>query len=202
MESPSCFDTTFLWYIVFRSTVLSSANPFLFLFKYQARERVQDFEHFDRYSNKVIDLFRNCALAGESIDVQDVFGRFTLDAAGEFLFGTTEMNTLDLPLPKPGKAALGPKGSMAEGDYGGFVYAFEEIQAAITARSRRSWIWPLYELFGDRTKSHNEAIDDWVRNFVSQLVLLHLMKVAVSFVRSHHWCVAHWKKRKRGEVTR
>ena len=132
----------------------------------------------------MIDLFRNRALAGESIDVQDVFGRFTLDAAGEFLFGTTEMNTLDLPLPKPGKATLGTKGSMAEGDYGSFVYAFEEIQRVTTSRLTRSWIWPLYELFGDQTKSHNKAIDDWVRNSVSQFMLLHLMKVAVPFARS------------------
>ena len=150
----------------------------------------------------MVDIFRNCALVGESIDVQDVFGRFTLDAAGEFLFGTTEMNTLDLPLPKPRKAALGTKGSMAEGDYGSFVNAFEELQAVITTRSRRLWIWPLYELFVDQTKSHNKAIDDWVRNSVRQLVLFHLMRVAVSFARSHHWYVGHWKKRKRGEVTR
>ncbi|KAF9520560.1 hypothetical protein BS47DRAFT_1387177 [Hydnum rufescens UP504] len=107
-----------------------------------ARERVRDFEHFDKYSNKVVDLFRGRALAGESVDVQDVFGRFTLDAAGEFLFGTTELNTLDFPLPRPGKALLGQKGSLPEGE--------------------RSWIWPLYELFGDATNPPNKMIDDWV----------------------------------------
>jgi hypothetical protein len=38
-----------------------------------------------------------------------------MDAAGEFLFGASDLNTLDLPLPIPGQAKMGPKGTMAEG---------------------------------------------------------------------------------------
>ena len=62
------------------------------------------------------------------MDVQDVFGRFTLDAAGEFLFGTTKLNTLDLPLPCPAEASLGAKGSLLEGVHGDFVNAFEQFR--------------------------------------------------------------------------
>ncbi|KAF9506189.1 hypothetical protein BS47DRAFT_1305586 [Hydnum rufescens UP504] len=131
-----------------------------------ARERVRDFEHFDHYSNKVIDLFRARALSGESIDVQDVFGRFTLDAAGGFLFGTKKLNTLDDPLPEPGKAALGPKGSLTAGDYGDFVNAFEQIQSLVARRTRRIWLWPLYEFFGDSTTPYNKTIDEWVCAFL------------------------------------
>ena len=47
-----------------------------------ARERVTDYQHFDKYSNKVIDILRQRTDAGESVDVQDLFARFTLDAAG------------------------------------------------------------------------------------------------------------------------
>jgi hypothetical protein len=130
----------------------------------------------------VIDLFRGRALAGESVDVQDVFGRFTLDAAGEFLFGTTELNTLDFPLPKPGKALLGQKGSLPEGEYGGFVNAFEELQAVITTRVRRSWIWPLFELFGDATNPPNKMIDDWVSNFLKHPTSLYLIRIIVSIM--------------------
>lgn len=47
---------------------------------------------------------------------------------GEFLFGTSEFNTLEEPLPRPGKSTLGPLGSAVDGTYGGFVQAFEKIQ--------------------------------------------------------------------------
>jgi hypothetical protein len=114
----------------------------------------------------VVDLFRARALSGESIDVQDVFGRFTLDAAGEFLFGTKKLNTLDDPLPEPGKAALGPKGSLAAGDYGDFVNALEQIQSLVSRRTRRMWLWPLYEWFGDLTTPYNKTIDHWVCAFL------------------------------------
>jgi hypothetical protein len=126
-----------------------------------ARERVSDLEHFNHYTNKVIELFLARALSGESIDVQEVFARFTLDVAGEFLFGTTKLNTLDLPLPKPGEAAMGAKGPLGH-DYGEFLNALEQIQLIISERIRRSWLWPLYEWWGDATSPHNKAIDDWV----------------------------------------
>lgn len=127
-----------------------------------ARERVRDFELFDTYSEKVIDIFRTRALADESIDVQDVFGRFTMDAAGQFLFGTNTLNTLELPLPRPGQGALGSKGTQLGGDYGKFVSAFEGVQQVVGVRFRRSWLWPLMEMITDATDAYNGTIDDWV----------------------------------------
>jgi hypothetical protein len=47
------------------------------------RERITDYGHFDKYSNKVIQLLKERADSDESLDVQDIFARFTLDAAGE-----------------------------------------------------------------------------------------------------------------------
>lgn len=44
-----------------------------------------DYEHYDKYSNKVVDLLKKRADDGESVDLQDIFARFTLDAAGTFL---------------------------------------------------------------------------------------------------------------------
>lgn len=55
------------------------------MFIIKARERVTDYEHYEKYSNKVVDLLKKRAEDGESVDLQDVFARFTLDAAGEFL---------------------------------------------------------------------------------------------------------------------
>ncbi|KAF9506193.1 hypothetical protein BS47DRAFT_1399699 [Hydnum rufescens UP504] len=126
-----------------------------------ARERVSDLEYFNHYSNKTVELFLARALSGESIDVQDVFGRFTLDVASEFLFATTKLNTLDLPLPRPGEAAMVATGTQGH-DYGEFLNALEQIQLITSERVRRSWVWPLYEWWGDATSPYNKAIDDWV----------------------------------------
>lgn len=47
------------------------------------RERITDYGHFDKYSNKVIQLLKDRADASDSLDVQDMFGRFVIDAAGK-----------------------------------------------------------------------------------------------------------------------
>lgn len=90
-----------------------------------------------------------------------------MDAAGEFLFGTSELNTLDLPLPKPGVARLGPKGSAPEGEYGGFVSAFEEVQIRVLRRSQ-TFLWPLWEFWTDSSKAPNAVIDAWVLPLVEK----------------------------------
>lgn len=97
-------------------------------------------------------------------------GRLTLDAAGEFLFGTTELNTLDNPLPRTGVAGLGPKGSMPpEGSYSGFLRAFEEIQSTVQNRSRSpGFIWPIFEFWNDTMAEHNRAIDAWVHPLIQK----------------------------------
>lgn len=87
MEGTSCIDPPFLWYVHFSrvSVKPSSAHHSCTSYTNLARERVTDFEHFDKHSSKVINIFQQRADAGESLDIQDVFGRFTLDAAGEFV---------------------------------------------------------------------------------------------------------------------
>ena len=55
------------------------------------------------------------------LDVQDIFTRFTLDSASEFLFGKN-LDTLQGKLPIPGKAKLRAKASPAtEDEFGRFV---------------------------------------------------------------------------------
>ncbi|KAF8331895.1 cytochrome P450 monooxygenase CYP63 [Cantharellus anzutake] len=127
-----------------------------------ARERIRDFNIFDHYSEKAIKHFRARAEINQSIDVQDIFGRFTLDAAGEFLFGTNNLNTLDLPLPIPGQSVIGPKGVQVEGDYGGFVHAFESAQIIITKRLAYRSMWPAREFLTDQTMEHKVVVDRWM----------------------------------------
>ncbi|KAF8313151.1 cytochrome P450 [Cantharellus anzutake] len=119
-----------------------------------ARERVQDFGIFERYTDKL-----------QAIDIQDIFSRFTMDAAGEFFFGSTTFNTLDLPLPPPNKKSkLGPKGTEPEGSYGSFAYPFEKLQEITLIRNLRGplKVWGLMEFWKDETKIHRLAVDAFI----------------------------------------
>ncbi|KAF8308491.1 cytochrome P450 monooxygenase CYP63 [Clavulina sp. PMI_390] len=137
-----------------------------------ARERITDFEHFERYSNKLIDVLRKRAESGESVDMQDLFGRFTIDAAGEFLFGVPDFDTLDAPLPRPGKAVLGPKGSSMPNTesnaYMDFVNALEGIQVATAPRPLRGALWPLWEWSKNVADEPNKVISAWLAPLIER----------------------------------
>ena len=54
-----------------------------------ARERIADFETFERYTSQTLDLLGVITSSGAmngAIDAQDLYARFTMDSASEFLF--------------------------------------------------------------------------------------------------------------------
>ncbi|KAF8338716.1 cytochrome P450 [Cantharellus anzutake] len=126
-----------------------------------ARERVQNFNTFERYTEKVLAHLLARFNSSQAIDIQDVFSRFTMDAAGEFLFGSTTFNTLDLPLPPPTK-------NPNWGSYGSFIYAFEKLQEIVIIRSLRgsAKVWGLMEFWKDETKIHSLAVDAFINPLI------------------------------------
>jgi hypothetical protein len=66
---------------------------------------------------------------------------------------------------------MGPKGSVTTDSWGSFAQAFEEIQQIITARRRLGYIWPLFEISGDKTAPHVKAIRDFLDPIVEQVLL-------------------------------
>ncbi|GAB1524776.1 hypothetical protein RhiTH_007931 [Rhizoctonia solani] len=157
------------------------ARPFF------ARERISDFHLYDRYTQKVLSIFHNHEGRDVACDAQDVFvskkvltnqllyshlvkqSRFTMDAAGDFLFGASDLNTLDLPLPIAGQAKMGPKGTLAEGGYGSFVSAFEKALILLPIRSRLGkHLWPAAELLADKARPYRNEIDFWIQPLLDQ----------------------------------
>lgn len=65
---------------------------------------------------------------------------------------------------------MGTKGSLAEGSYGGFVRAFEEIQLVNQIRFTRNVFWPAYEMFQDLTTEHNKVIDEFIMPLVNKAI--------------------------------
>ncbi|KAJ6460723.1 cytochrome P450 [Mycena vulgaris] len=68
------------------------------------RDRISDFEIFAHHADRAIERMKERMRAGYAVDFQDLAGRFTMDAATAFLFGSC-VDSLAAPLPYP---ASGP----------------------------------------------------------------------------------------------
>lgn len=130
------------------------ARPFF------ARERIADFEIFERNWSRTLAILSSLESSNNPCEAQDLYYRFTLDAASEFLFGKN-LDTLSASLPVPG-TPIGPKGSATEDTWGSFMRAFESAQQNITNRGRLGSVWPLFELFRDKNEEHSTVIKEWL----------------------------------------
>jgi len=139
------------------------ARPFF------SRERFSDFDIFERNTARTLAILSSLSSTGLPCEAQDLYNRFSLDAASEFLFGRN-LNTLSSTLPVPGKSTMGPKGSATHDTWGSFTQAFEAVQQIITSRARLGYFWPLFEVFGDKAAPHINAIRRWLDPIVSQAV--------------------------------
>ncbi|EAU83624.2 cytochrome P450 52E1 [Coprinopsis cinerea okayama7 len=137
------------------------ARPFF------ARDRIEDFDNFETHTARTLSILTSLASTQEAFDAQDLYSRFTLDSASEFLFGKN-LDTLSQSRPIPGQTVMGPKGSAVEGDWGSFAKAFETAQINATTRARIGHWWPLLELFKDKNAEHADVIHRWLDPLVQR----------------------------------
>lgn len=138
-----------------------NARPFF------ARERISDFQILDKHTTHTLNLLSRIANSNLPCDAQDLYARFTLDSASEFLFGNN-LNTLSLSLPEPGNATMGPKGSATTDEFGSFAQAFELAQCVITQRARLGYFWPVAELKENKIKHAAQVTKKWLDPLVKQ----------------------------------
>lgn len=137
-----------------------------------ARERISDFDIFERHAQRTLAILSSHSSCYKPSEAQDLYARFTTDAASEFLFGRN-LDTLSGDLPIPGVTPMGPKGSQTRDAWGSFTGAFEMTQQIITGRSRMGWVWPLFEMFGDRSTPYVKVIRNWLDPLVAQALRDH-----------------------------
>ena len=113
---------------------------------YFNRDRITDFETFGRHADEAISAARARALRGAAIDFQDLVSRFTLDSATDFLLGSCVHSLYAVIPPVHGAPAHISHAADA------FANALMNAQHGLAQRSRMSPIWPLFEIFGDRTR--------------------------------------------------
>jgi hypothetical protein len=77
------------------------------------------------------------------------------------LFGVSDLNTLDEPLPLP---KTGPPHK--DNKYDSFADAVETLRTVTLARRYWGAMWPLREFFNDASANANRTVDDWVEPLI------------------------------------
>ncbi|EMD40892.1 hypothetical protein CERSUDRAFT_111473 [Gelatoporia subvermispora B] len=134
------------------------------------REKISHFELFDRHANEALRKMEERFRAGYPLDFQDMISRFTLDSATEFLFGTC-VNSLHSDLPYPHDAASPVKHSPAPDATAtaeAFAAAFNGAQHVISSRGRVGWVWPLFEIFKDKSVEHMKVVDSFLEPILKE----------------------------------
>ncbi|KAJ6513501.1 cytochrome P450 monooxygenase pc-1 [Mycena vulgaris] len=128
-----------------------------------ARDRISHFDIFDRHAAEVISLLKGRVNAGYAVDFQDLIGRFTMDSASEFLFNSC-VDSLKANLPYPHNVSFPPPQSNSPDAQAAlkFTDAFSEVMVQISKREVLGRIWPLFELFGDKTAGPMKAIGEYL----------------------------------------
>jgi cytochrome P450 len=133
------------------------------------KERISDFEIFDKHSTDTIQKLKDRLKEGLPVDFQDLIGRFTIDSATSYLFGK-EVGTLGAetiyPYYSPRHIPLEKSSHPADQ----FLYAFQETQNISAYRSKFGEEWQLAEFWYDRNTQHQKVIDDFVEPILKDAV--------------------------------
>ncbi|KAJ7198610.1 cytochrome P450 [Mycena pura] len=131
---------------------------------YFSRDRFQHFDIFDRHTDRVIALIRGRMAEGHAVDFQDLISRLTMDSATEFLFGSCVDSLMCTP-PYPHNVSTAlpsvhdsPHARAANA----FTGAYSRAMVQIAFRQRIGPLWPLFEMFVDKTAKPMEVVGQYI----------------------------------------
>jgi len=122
-----------------------------------SKDRISDFELFDRHADQVISKIKERFKEGIAVDAQDVLSRFTLDTATEFLFGQ-DIKSLSGDLPYPSTCK---KTSLRSHPSDRFAFAFNRAQEYAFPRAIYGKLWPLVEFWKDTVAKEREITNEF-----------------------------------------
>ncbi|SJL14432.1 uncharacterized protein ARMOST_17889 [Armillaria ostoyae] len=127
------------------------------------RDRITQFELYDRHADAAISQMKHRLRSGYS----DLMGRFTIDSATDFLFGSC-VNSLSATLPYPHNASLTVRDSEhnRSNEAHVFVEAFQNAQRILSIRERQGWTWPLSEIVEDKTEAPMKVVHGFVEPII------------------------------------
>ncbi|TFK72864.1 cytochrome P450 monooxygenase pc-3 [Pluteus cervinus] len=132
------------------------------------RDRITDFETFERHADKAISITRTRLREGQPIDFQDLIGRFTLDTASSFLLGK-EMNSLSLPLPYPtSNYSRLPPNANPHPHADSFNESLSLAQKVSSGRQILGGAWPLVEMWEDKLEDPMAVIHNFIEPVIQE----------------------------------
>ncbi|KAJ7440912.1 cytochrome P450 [Mycena galericulata] len=136
-----------------------------------SRDRISHFDIFDRHADVLIALLKTRMRTGHAVDFQDVVGRFTMDSATDFLFGSC-LNSLHASLPFPHNVTFATPESDSADAQGALAFsaAFNESMLHICNRARIGWAWPLTEMWYDRTVEPMKIVSAYIDPIIHDAV--------------------------------
>jgi len=135
--------------------------------RFFAKDKISHFDNFDRHADLAISKLRGRFREGVAVDIQDLFCRFTMDSASEFLFGSDVQSlSADLPYPSTARAATSRKVHSSDS----FADAFQKAQVASAARSRFGQFWPLFEFWESKVEKEMQTVFDYVDPIVRRAI--------------------------------
>ncbi|KAF7335780.1 hypothetical protein MVEN_02233900 [Mycena venus] len=132
-----------------------------------SRERISDFDTFDRHTRGAISHLKKRFAEGCPVDIQDCVARFTLDSATEFLFGRS-VDSMSAGLPYPQSSPLVDLPSFFSHPSNAYVRSFVQSQILTTERIVFGSKWPLREFWKDRVKPHRKIIDEYIEPILNE----------------------------------
>ncbi|KAK0499418.1 cytochrome P450 monooxygenase pc-3 [Armillaria luteobubalina] len=125
------------------------------------RDRISDFDNFERHAVSTISQIRARLREGFPIDFQDVVARFTLDSATGFLFGK-DVKSIAAGLPYPAESPLANRPNFVNHPSNLFIKAFSRGMELIAGRVQGGGTWPLVEFWKDNVQPNRAAVDRFI----------------------------------------
>ncbi|KAJ7499680.1 cytochrome P450 monooxygenase pc-2 [Mycena latifolia] len=132
-----------------------------------SRERISDFDIFDRHTQEALARSKKRLAEGYPIDFQDMIARFTLDSATEFLLGQS-VDSMAAGLSYPESSPLANLPSVLNRPSNTYVNSFVRSQMVTMERVPFGAAWPLKEFWKDRVKPHRKVIDEFVEPILNE----------------------------------
>ncbi|KAF8317440.1 cytochrome P450 monooxygenase pc-3 [Clavulina sp. PMI_390] len=144
------------------------ARPFF------TRDRISDFNIFEKHTDAVIEIMKSSFSSGTPLDIQDLCSRFALDSATEFLFGESAHSIYE-PLLLPGglqpPSPQLPSTEPSRPSSASFVKALRDAQENIAMRVLMGKVWPLSEIFHDKSDDYTVPIRAYLEPILERALL-------------------------------
>ncbi|KAF7370079.1 Cytochrome P450 [Mycena sanguinolenta] len=136
-----------------------------------SRDKISHFDIFDSHAEDVIAIIKERTRAGYAVDFQDLIGRFTMDSATQFLFGTC-VHSLKANIPYAHNVAFPPpQSNSAQAQVANkFIAAFNDAMQVVAEREYIGSIWPLWEIMRDKTEAPMKVVSAFLDPIIAAAI--------------------------------